>query len=231
MAGFNGEKYIETLEEYVEKKRQENTKYQAFTGDEHFKVNGESRFSVLDVWKFAYCQLPDDVMAEFLVAKALGIDKSENNSYWTAYDMSYRKKRIEVKSTVYVHPWNTEKVSQVRTFSIAPSKNSYWLDTPLPSADGDLERQSEVYVFCLNANQDIDKHDILNIDHWEFYVVPTYIINSYATKNGNPDQKKIALNVVKSLTEGAVKFDDIRNAVDKAIDMSDEYYRSLTEQK
>ena len=69
MADFNGEKYMEALEEYVEKKRQENTKYQAFSGNEHFKVNGESRFSVLDVWKFAYCQLPDDVMAEFLVAK------------------------------------------------------------------------------------------------------------------------------------------------------------------
>ena len=228
MNNFDGNKYIEAMEEYVEKKRIENTEYSVLTEDDHFKVNGENRFSVLDVWKYAYSQLPDDIIAEFLIARALGLEKSENNSYWTAYDMSYRKKRIEVKATVYVHPWNKEKVSQVRTFSIAPSKNAYWLDVPTPNVNQDLERQSEVYVFCLNANQDINQHDILNIDHWEFYVVPTYVINSYAEQSGNPNQKKISLGVVKSLANGSVSFDGIKDAVDKAIDMSDDYYRNLS---
>ncbi len=228
MNNFDGNKYIEAMEEYVEKKRIENTEYSVLNEEDHFKVNGENRFSVLDVWKYAYSQLSDDIIAEFLIAKALGLEKSENNSYWTAYDMSYRKKRIEVKATVYVHPWNKEKVSQVRTFSIAPSKNSYWLDVPTPNVNQDLERQSEVYVFCLNANQDIKQHDILNIDHWEFYVVPTYVINSYAEQSGNPNQKKISLGVVKSLANGSVSFDGIKDAVDKAIDMSDEYYRNLS---
>ena len=218
--------YIEAMEEYVEKKRKENTAYRTLSENDSLKINGESRFTVLDVWRYAYCQLSDDVLAEFLVAKALGVEKAENNSYWTAYDMSYRKKRIEVKATAYVHAWNKKRVSQVRTFSIAPSKNDYWSGVPQP--DGrtqNLQRQSEVYVFCLNTNQDIEKHDTLNIDHWEFYVVPTYVINEYTNKYNNPNQKTISLGVVRSLSSGAVPFDGIRAAVDKAIDASDTYYR------
>ena len=218
--------YIEAMEEYVEKKRRENTAYRTLSEHDSLKVNGEDRFSVLDVWRYAYCQLGDDILAEFLVAKALGVEKAENNSYWTAYDMSYRKKRIEVKATAYVHAWNKKRVSQVRTFSIAPSKNDYWLDIPQPDGQvQNLQRQSEVYVFCLNANQDIENHDILDVDQWEFYVVPTYVINEYTKKYNNPNQKKISFGVVRSLSSGAVKFDRIRAAVDNAIDASDAYYR------
>ena len=222
-------KYIEAMEEYVERKRIENTAYRTLCEHDSLKVNGEKRFSVLDIWRYAYCQLGDDIIAEFLVAKALEIEKAENNSYWTAYDMSYRKKRIEVKATAYVHAWNKKRVSQVRTFSIAPSKNDYWLDIPQMNEEAhNLQRQSEVYVFCLNANQDIANHDILDIDQWEFYVVPTYIINEYTNKYNNPNQKKIALGVVRTLSAGAVRFDEIRSAVDKAIDASDAYYRENT---
>ena len=67
--------------------------------------------------------------------------------------------------------------------------------------------------------------DILNVDQWEFYVVPTYVINEYTKKYNNPNQKKISFGVVRSLSSGAVKFDGIRAAVDNAIDASDAYYR------
>ena len=66
---------------------------------------------------------------------------------------------------------------------------------------------------------------ILNVDQWEFYVVPTYVINEYTMKYNNPNQKKISLGVVRFLSSGAVKFDGKCAAVDDVIDASDAYYR------
>lgn len=119
--------YTEKLEAAVAKKKEELTAYEAYAPDEMFRFRGKDLFSVEDFWQYAYSQLDGmaETIAEFLVAKALGIEKAENANYWTAYDMTYRNKRIEVKATSYVHPWNKE-ISKIRTFSIAPTNNSYW---------------------------------------------------------------------------------------------------------
>ena len=137
--------------------------------------------------------------------------------------MAYRNKRIEVKATQYVHPWNT-RISKVRTFSIEPSNDQYWDNADFASGERKLSRQSEIYVFCLNSNTSIENCDPLRLDDWIFYVVPTFTINSYC--QNNPNQKKISLNVVKRLAGEGVSFDRLREAVDRAIDMSDEYYET-----
>ena len=220
-------KKIKALEQDVAQRKVELTAYHAYQPDEKFRHKDAELFSVLDFWKYAYGQLEGlgDTLAEFFVAKALGIEKAENVNYWTAYDMAYRNKRIEVKATRYVHPWNTH-ISKVRTFSIEPTNNSYWGNSEEGVNGGKKRsRQSEVYVFCLNNNMDIEKNDPLNMDDWVFYVVPTFEINSYC--EDNPEQKKISLNVVRRLANGGVAFDGLRDAVDKAIDQSDRYYEEL----
>ena len=177
----------------IEKTRQKNTSYKSYREDDRFILSGNAVLSVLDFWRFCYGDLAGQspMIAEFLVAKSLGIEKAENVTYWTAYDMSYRNKRIEVKATEYVHAWNKKKVSKVRTFSIAPSNNHYW------GKEGErkLSRQNDLYVFCLNTNQELQNPQPLNLDFWEFYVVETNIINQYTKSYGNPDQKKISLNL------------------------------------
>ena len=221
--------YVKALEKKVAQEKEKLTAYYSFLPEEMFSHKGTELFSVLDFWQYAYSQLGGlgDTIAEFLVAKALGIVKAENVNYWTAYDMAYKNKRIEVKATRYVHPWNT-RISKVRTFSIEPTNNSYWGNDKNQSNDGKkLSRQSEVYVFCLNSNMDIQKNDPLKVDDWEFYVVPTFEINRYCNGNDNPDQKKISLNVVKHLAKGCVAFDELRDAVDAAIVASDNYYEKL----
>ena len=220
-------KKIKTLELDVAKRKEDLTAYHAYSPDEMFLHKGESLFSVLDFWQYAYSQLKGlgDTLAEFFVAKALGIEKAENVNYWTAYDMAYRNKRIEVKATSYVHPWNTH-ISKVRTFSIEPTNNSYWGNFEDGINDGKkLSRQSEVYVFCLNSNTDIANSDPLKVDDWVFFVIPTYEINNYC--KDNPEQKKISLNVVKRMANGGVAFDALKAAVDTAIDISDRYYDAL----
>ena len=220
-------KYIKALEMVVAQKKNMLTEYHSYSSDEMFRHKDKDLFSVLDFWQYAYSQLNglEDTIAEFLVAKALGITKAENVNYWTAYDMAYRNKRIEVKATSYVHPWNT-KISKIRTFSIEPTNNSYWENADDSINDGKkLSRQSEVYVFCLNHNMVIENSDPLRIDDWSFYVIPTFEINNYCVDN--PEQKKISLNVVKRLANCAVAFDGLKEAVDTAIDRSDAYYEEL----
>lgn len=220
---------IKSLELDVAKRKEKLTAYHAYAPEEMFFLKNEEQFSVLDFWRYAYSQLEGlgDTIAEFLVAKALGIDKAENVNYWTAYDMAYRNKRIEVKATRYVHPWNT-RISKTRTFSIEPTSNSYW-GTSTDGVNGGkaLSRQSEVYVFCLNSNMDIQNNNPLKLDDWVFYVVPTFEINNYCNRCENPNQKKMALNVVKRLAKHGVPFDELKDAVDAAIEKSDEYYESL----
>ena len=218
---------IKALELDVAQRKAELTAYHAYLPEEMFQHKGIELFSVLDFWQFAYSQLEglSDTLAEFFVAKALGIEKAENVNYWTAYDMAYRNKRIEVKATSYVHPWNTH-ISKVRTFSIEPTNNGYWENTK-DGIDGGkkVSRQSEVYVFCLNSNMDIQRSDPLNLDDWLFFVIPTFEINNYC--KDNPAQKKISLNVVRRLANGGVAFDELKDAIDVAIEKSDTYYEKL----
>lgn len=220
-------KYIKALEEDVALRKAKLTTYHSYSPEEQFRHRGEELFSVLDFWRYAYSQIEGlgDTLAEFLVAKALCIEKAENVNYWTAYDMAYRNKRIEVKATRYVHPWNTH-ISKVRTFSIEPTNNSYWGNSKKGISGGrELSRQSEVYVFCLNRNMDIHNSDPLRVDDWTFYVIPTFVINNYC--KDNPDQKRISLNVVKRLANNGVAFDMLKIAVDAANDSSDKYYEEL----
>lgn len=200
----------------IEKTRTDNTSYHSYQEADHFEISGRPIFSVLDFWKYCYGDLASQspAIAEFLVAKALHIEKAENMTYWTAYDMSYRGVRIEVKATEYVHSWNKTRVSKVRTFSIAPSNNRYWGNT----GDRKLSRQNDIYVFCINTNQEVQKPQPLNIDYWKFYVLETRRINQYTEINGNPNQKKISLNVIKQMAGVPVNWSDLRNKVDQIVD-------------
>lgn len=201
----------------VKKTREINTTYRNYSEVDCFTFAGSPVLSVLDFWRYCYGNLAGQspVIAEFLVAKGLGIDKAENVTLWTAYDMSYRGMRIEVKSTEYVHAWNKTRVSNARSFSIAPSNNEYWGS----KSERKLSRQNDLYVFCLNTNQAVQRPRPLNLEDWDFYVIETSRINAYTETNGNPNQKQIALGIVKRLAKNAVKWDKLRQHVDEIIDM------------
>ena len=204
------------MNDQIERNREKNTSYTSYREGDCFMISGSPVFTVLEFWRYCYGDLAGQspVIAEFLVAKALGIEKAENVTYWTPYDMSYRGMRVEVKSTEYVHAWNKKRVSKVRTFSIAPSHNQYWGNEEHKS----LSRQNDLYVFCLNTNQEVQNPQPLNLDFWEFYLVKTDVINRYTEKIGNPDQKKISLNVIRRMAGEPVKWDSLRKRIDEIID-------------
>jgi len=187
------------------------------SGKEPFTNNGiETKLTVKDFWSFQFSNIlhdPDEI-AEFLVAKALGNKESYNKDHWTLFDIKYRDKRIEVKETAYYHPFNDQdpdKKSKQRVFGITKANSDY----EDPEQENRFERQNDVYVFCLLKGETKEEAWPLELSHWEFYVVPTSVINKECG-----DQKTVSLSRVQTFTD-AVSYNEIRVAVDKALDSTD----------
>lgn len=186
------------------------------TGYEEFTFDGVSLGSnLIDFWKFRYSNIFDiqGALAEFIVAKALGLSEAHNIEYWTLWDITYRDLRIEVKETSYYHPWNKDgKVSESRSFGITKA-NSRFAESATGTVDASFEnkyeRQNDLYVFCLNTGNTPEESYPLDLNHWEFYVIPTDVINETCG-----DGKTISLGKVRKLAP-ALRYDQIKEAVDR----------------
>lgn len=183
-----------------------------FTESDQFTFQGRDLgFSVLDFWKYAYSDLnsdPRDDVAEYLVARALGLTVAYNRQDWTLFDIAYprakREFRIEVKSTSYFQTWRTDgKVSSQRVFSIRKSMNP----------TGVIERHSDIYVFCLLRGNTREEANPVKIDNWDFFIIPTYKINEQCG-----DNKSVSLQVVKRLSQKAFTYDEMKCEIDRIID-------------
>ena len=69
-----------------------------------------------------------------------------------------------------------------------------------------------IYVFCLNTGETRDESNPLNLENWEFYVIPTDTINKECGES-----KTISLSKVRALVE-KVYYSQLKEAVDKVID-------------
>lgn len=181
-------------------------------GKEKFvSQNKELEFGMLEFWcsKFSNIYNIQEYIAEFLVEQALGIEKSHNTEYWTLFDILYKDYRIEIKETGYYHPWNQNgKISEMRRFGITKANSKY----ENKDTNNIYERQNDIYVFCLNIGKTKETSNPLNIDNWEFYIVPTKTINEVCKNN-----KSIGLNKVQKIAT-KVNYFEIKEYIDKLID-------------
>lgn len=168
-------------------------------------------YTAMDFWRFQFSNIWDlyEEVAEFIVNKALGMEKPFNKNGSTLYDIEYHGKRVEVKATAYYQPWRKEgEYNKNRSFSIAESKGQH------NERKNEAERQNDVYVFCLNIGKNKRDADPFEMSHWEFYVVPTSIVN-----NECGDNKSISLGRLKSITpdKGKVPYCQLKTAIDEAL--------------
>lgn len=180
-------------------------------GDEKFVLNGHpTDMDILDFWRFRYSERFDlqDTIAEYIVSKALGIDKATNIEMWTLFDILYRGKRIEIKETSYFHAWQSdeEPKSNTRVFSITKAYGKY------KDSSSVFERQNDIYVFCLNMGKTRETSDPLVLEHWEFYVVPTSLINKECG-----DGKSVSLGRLRKMVK-PVGYGELKTAVDRIVD-------------
>jgi hypothetical protein len=180
------------------------------TGQEHLYRDGaELPFDVLGFWQWAFSDVAGNalrgVLAEYLVACALGVE-SGTRTEWDAYDIRTRQGvKVEVKSAAYLQSWRQTKLSTI-TFGIQPA---FGWDAKTGESGTERKRNADVYVFALLKHQDKATLNPLDIDQWDFYVLPAAILDERV-----PTQKRISLGILLSLPHTKAEFEELREVIE-----------------
>ena len=111
--------------------------------------------------------------------------------------------RVEVKSAAYLQSWAQKRLS---TISFSTPKTLAW-DADTGEFAAVAQRHAQVYVFALLAHTDKTTVNPLNLDQWEFYVLPTAVLDGRTRS-----QQSITLKTLKALTT-ETGFGKLREAV------------------
>lgn len=182
-------------------------------GSEHFHQGGAVLpENIISFWRWAYSNLAVNNLrghlAEFLVASDLGAAR-EIRIEWNDCDLLTKSGiKLEIKSAAYLQSWTQSKHSAI-TFNIAPSRG---YDEEANGRKKEATRNSKIYVFCLLAHKDKQTLDPTNLDQWEFYVLPTEILDM---KLGN--QKTLSFGHLLQLSPTKCRYGDIARSIDTLI--------------
>lgn len=183
------------------------------SGNEHLLFR-EKRLgnTLLDFWRWSVSDLLSNAtrgrFAEFIVATATRIDISICRDEWSAYDLETPEGiKVEVKSAAFLQSWSQASYSQV-SFSI---KESQIWDADTNKFSNSRKRHADVYVFCLLNHMDKRTVDPMNLDQWEFYVLPTDLISKKIVGS-----KSISLSKLRSMVD-SVSYDDLANTIKECI--------------
>lgn len=178
------------------------------TGKELFHSNGKKlNFDLLSFWQWSSSEILGNalrgVLAEYIVAKDINCPY-EIRKEWDAYDLLTPEGwKIEVKSASYIQSWAQTKLSTI-SFGIQPT--TVWQNNNVRSEIA--KRQADVYVFCLLAHKDQNTIDPLNLSQWEFYVLPTSVLNENVGA-----QKSITLSSLLRLEAKKCSFGKIKDEI------------------
>lgn len=186
------------------------------SGKEAFSVNGANTgHTVADYWIWAHSDLVDNTergkLAEFIVASALNITDGISQT-WDNFDLTYMGRGIEIKSAAYLQSWYQEKESSI-SFGIQPT---FAWDAQSNARDIEQKRQADVYVFCLLAHRDKRTLNPLELEQWEFYIVPTSFLNQIV-----PMQKRISLGTLKNNNIKASVYSEILPTIQQLLSVMD----------
>lgn len=168
-------------------------------------------FSIVDFWSWSQSDLVENrnrgILAEFLVMKALGIQRSTRLE-WDDVDLVTENGiRIEVKSAAYIQSWKQTRYSTI-SFDISPKRKLL----PDNNYTNEKFRPADVYIFCLLHHKDQATINPMNLDQWTFYLVPTKVLEEKLK-----DQKKLSLSTLLHLRLQSVDFENLQEQFAKAI--------------
>jgi len=186
-------------------------------GTEPFRRDGQALpYDLLGFWQWSGSDLTNNALrgtiAEYLVACDLGVEDGIRVE-WDAYDMKSKQGvKVEVKSAAYLQSWQQAKLSSI-TFGIQPTLG--W-DSSTNISSTESIRQADVYVFALLHHQDKLTVDPLNVEQWDFYVLPAAILNEQL-----PAQKSISLVTLLRLGPERVMFGEVSAAIRRVFPRND----------
>jgi hypothetical protein len=153
----------------------------ARTGQERFVCGGQpvNGMTLQAFWCWGVSNVVDNIvrglLAEYIVASALELT-GDVRGPWEAHDLTTRDGlKIEVKCSAYLQSWGHHKLSSIQ-FGIRPTR--YWNHETNEFATV-AQRQADLYVFCLLKHQEKPTLNPLDLDQWEFYVVPRTVLDQH----------------------------------------------------
>lgn len=186
-------------------------------GSEKFTFGSQpAGFDVLEFWRWSASDLVDNtsrgVLAEYVVAKALGLDVARPREGWATWDLTWNispdtRIAIEVKSCAYIQSWSQQDYSVIQF--VVPRRRGF--DSENNSLESTASRHADVYVFALLAHKDKASVDPTNLDQWRFYVLPTYKLDERTRS-----QHSITLRSLERLAGSPLMFDQLQAAVGTA---------------
>ena len=185
------------------------------SGAEKFHDRGQDLgFNLMSFWQWGISDLVSNatrgVLAEYIVAQALGIENKRVRDEWAAYDLETEDGiKIEVKSAAFIQSWYQKRLSTI-TFR-TPKTRSWDADTNILSKES--KRQSDLYVFALLSHKTKSTINPLDVSQWEFFVVPTVILDSRKRS-----QHSITLPSLKRICGEPVRYSELKNAIIKAFE-------------
>lgn len=178
-------------------------------GNEKFiSIEAELRIKVSDFWSWAYSELLNNIergaLAEFLVLSSFKLSSLEPRIAWQPFNLtSPSGRRIEVKAASYIQSWSEDYYARI-LFDIGPK--SSW--NPKLGISPEKKRNSDIYVFCVYTS--LKKDDsILNLDLWDFYVLPTSILDESI-----PSQKTIGIQTLLRLGPTKVNYSNLGKIIE-----------------
>ena len=174
-------------------------------------IPGIPATTIGDFWSWAYFDVLSNanrgVFAEFIIEAALDIIDTPRLE-WDAVDLRYRDRLIEIKSSAYLQTWEQEGRLSKIVFGIAKTRG--W-DARTNTSSATPSREAHVYVFCLYPEKDGARANVLDVSTWEFYVLPTSMIEREFR-----EQKTVTLGPIQRLVS-PVNYDRVRTAIDDLI--------------
>ena len=174
-----------------------------------YRENGEINKTIGEFWQWFGSDLTNNVirgaLAEFIVASALNIDDGVRD-VWSPFDLLTKENiKIEVKSAAYLQTW-FQKSYSVISFDIGQTRG---YDAATNLYETEIKRQADFYVFCLLHFKNKSTLNPMNLDQWEFYILPTHVLNE---KHLN--QSKIRLSSLLKLNPQKVAYEEIADCIE-----------------
>ncbi len=184
-----------------------------YSGEEKIiSQNGKQISTLKEFWSWAYSDILGNAergaIAEFIVACALNLTDRPRIT-WDKYDLLLKENgneiAIEVKSSGYFQTWGQREKSKL-IFGIQPTKA--W-DYVTDEFEEEQKRQADIYVFCVhNVKEKNDKMNTLDLSQWDFYLLPTSVINE---KLGN--QKTVSLDKLVKIGAESCPYEKLRERI------------------
>lgn len=167
--------------------------------------------TVTDFWRWAFSDLRENttrgVLAEFLVARAVR-DQRDLRIAWDNFDAQTPEgATIEVKCSAFLQSWRQKEYSQLvfgrlsaREFDA--TRNEYSLDTRV---------RADVFVFAVQNQKDPASYDMLDVSHWEFWVLDANVVRQHAGKS-------VGIAWVRKHSTGPVPYENLAATIRDAVE-------------